>query len=101
LVTGPTGSGKSTSLYATLNILNKPDRNIITVEDPVEYRLPGINQIQVNPRAGLTFASALRSILRADPDIVLVGEIRDRETALIAIESALTGHLVLSSVHTN
>jgi type IV pilus assembly protein PilB len=101
LVTGPTGSGKSTTLYATLNIVNKPDRNIITVEDPVEYRLPGINQIQVNPRAGLTFASALRSILRADPDIILIGEIRDRETAMIAIESALTGHLVLSSVHTN
>jgi type IV pilus assembly protein PilB len=100
-VTGPTGSGKSTTLYATLNIVNKPDRNIITVEDPVEYRLPGINQIQVNPRAGLTFASALRSILRADPDIILIGEIRDRETAMIAIESALTGHLVLSSVHTN
>src|SRR5262249_14741527 len=86
---------------ATLNIVNKPDKNIITVEDPVEYRLPGMNQIQVNPRAGLTFASALRSILRADPDIILVGEIRDRETAMIAIESALTGHLVLSSVHTN
>jgi type IV pilus assembly protein PilB len=101
LVTGPTGSGKSTTLYATLNILNKPDKNIITVEDPVEYRLPGINQIQVNPRAGLTFASALRSILRADPDIVLIGEIRDRETALIAVEAALTGHLVLSSLHTN
>ncbi len=101
LVTGPTGSGKSTTLYATLNILNKPDRNIITVEDPVEYRLPGINQMQMNPRAGLTFASALRSILRADPDILLVGEIRDRETALIAIEAALTGHLVLSTLHTN
>jgi type IV pilus assembly protein PilB len=101
LVTGPTGSGKSTSLYATLNILNKADRNIITVEDPVEYRLPGINQMQMNPRAGLTFASALRSILRADPDILLVGEIRDRETALIAIEAALTGHLVLSTLHTN
>src|SRR5712692_9349336 len=101
LVTGPTGSGKSTTLYATLNIVNKPDRNIITVEDPVEYRLPGINQMQVNPRAGLTFASALRSILRADPDIILVGEIRDRETAMIAIESALTGHLVFSSIHTN
>jgi type IV pilus assembly protein PilB len=101
LVTGPTGSGKSTTLYATLNILNKVDRNIITVEDPVEYRLPGINQMQMNPRAGLTFASALRSILRADPDILLVGEIRDRETALIAIEAALTGHLVLSTLHTN
>jgi type IV pilus assembly protein PilB len=101
LMTGPTGSGKSTSLYATLNILNVPDRNIITVEDPVEYRLPGANQIQVNNKAGLTFASALRSILRADPDIILIGEIRDRETAMIAVESALTGHLVLSSLHTN
>jgi type IV pilus assembly protein PilB len=101
LVTGPTGSGKSTTLYATLNILNNPDRNIITVEDPVEYRLPGVNQIQVNQKAGLTFASALRSILRADPDIVLIGEIRDRETALIAVEAALTGHLVLSTLHTN
>jgi len=101
LATGPTGSGKSTSLYATLNILNTPDKNIITVEDPVEYRLPGVNQIQVNPKAGLTFASALRSILRADPDIVLIGEIRDRETAQIAVEAALTGHLVLSTLHTN
>jgi type IV pilus assembly protein PilB len=101
LVTGPTGSGKSTTLYATLNIVNKIDRNIITVEDPVEYRLSGINQMQVHPRAGLTFASALRSILRADPDIVLVGEIRDHETAQIAVEAALTGHLVLSSMHTN
>jgi type IV pilus assembly protein PilB len=101
LVTGPTGSGKSTTLYATLNIVNKPDKNIITVEDPVEYRLSGINQMQMNVRAGLTFASALRSILRADPDVVLVGEIRDRETALIAIEAALTGHLVLSTLHTN
>jgi type IV pilus assembly protein PilB len=101
LATGPTGSGKSTTLYATLNILNQIDRNIITVEDPVEYRLHGVNQIQVNPKAGLTFASALRSILRADPDIILIGEIRDRETAMIAVESALTGHLVLSSLHTN
>jgi type IV pilus assembly protein PilB len=101
LVTGPTGSGKSTTLYATLNIVNKADKNIITVEDPVEYRLPGINQMQVNPRAGLTFASALRSILRADPDIILIGEIRDRETALISIEAALTGHLVLTTLHTN
>jgi len=101
LVTGPTGSGKSTTLYATLNIINSVDRNIITIEDPVEYRLSGINQIQVNNKAGLTFASALRSILRADPDIVLVGEIRDRETALIAMEAALTGHLVLSTLHTN
>ena len=101
LVTGPTGSGKSTTLYATLNIINTPDRNIITVEDPVEYRLPGVNQIQINPKAGLTFASALRSILRSDPDVVLIGEIRDRETAQIAIEAALTGHLVLSTLHTN
>jgi type IV pilus assembly protein PilB len=101
LVTGPTGSGKSTTLYATLNIVNSPDRNIITVEDPVEYRLPGVNQVQVNIKAGMTFAAALRSILRADPDIILIGEIRDHETALIAVESALTGHLVLSTLHTN
>jgi type IV pilus assembly protein PilB len=101
LVTGPTGSGKSTTLYATLNILNSQEVNIITVEDPVEYRLPGVNQIQTNPKAGLTFASALRSILRADPDIILIGEIRDRETAHIAMEAALTGHLVLSTLHTN
>ncbi len=101
LVTGPTGAGKSTTLYATLNILNKPERNIITVEDPVEYRLKGINQVQVHNQAGLTFAVALRSILRNSPDIILVGEIRDRETAMIAVESALTGHLVLSSLHTN
>jgi type IV pilus assembly protein PilB len=101
LVTGPTGSGKSTTLYATLNLLNEAHRNIITVEDPVEYRLAGINQVQVHPKAGLTFASALRSILRSDPDVILVGEIRDRETAVIAIEAALTGHLVLSTLHTN
>jgi type IV pilus assembly protein PilB len=101
LVTGPTGSGKSTTLYATLNILNEETKNIITVEDPVEYRLPGINQVQTNNKAGLTFAGALRSILRSDPDIVLVGEIRDKETATIAIEAALTGHLVLSTLHTN
>jgi type IV pilus assembly protein PilB len=101
LVTGPTGSGKSTTLYATLNIVNDAARNIITVEDPVEYRLPGVNQCQVNVKAGMTFAAALRSILRSDPDIVLVGEIRDRETATIAIEAALTGHLVLSTLHTN
>ncbi len=101
LVTGPTGSGKSTTLYATLNQLNNPDRNLITIEDPVEYRLAGINQINVNPRAGLTFASALRSILRADPDVLLVGEIRDAETATIATEAAVTGHLVLSTLHTN
>jgi len=101
LVTGPTGSGKSTTLYATLNQIARPEINVITVEDPVEYRIPGINQVQVNPKAGLTFASALRSILRADPDVVLVGEIRDKETAQIAIEAALTGHLVLSTLHTN
>jgi len=101
LVTGPTGSGKSTTLYATLNVVSRPEINVITVEDPVEYRLPGINQVQVNPKAGLTFASALRSILRADPDVVLIGEIRDHETAQIAIEAALTGHLVLSTLHTN
>jgi type IV pilus assembly protein PilB len=101
LVTGPTGSGKSTTLYGTLNQLNSVERNIITVEDPVEYRLPGINQVQVNPRAGLTFATGLRSILRSDPDVVMIGEVRDRETAQIAIESALTGHLVLATLHTN
>ena len=101
LVTGPTGSGKSTTLYATLNQLNDPSKNIITVEDPVEYRLAGINQVQIHAKAGLTFAAALRTILRADPDIVLVGEIRDRETATIAMEAALTGHLVLSTLHTN
>jgi type IV pilus assembly protein PilB len=101
LVTGPTGSGKSTTLYATLNIVNRPEVNIITVEDPVEYRLAGINQVQTNPKAGLTFAAALRSILRSDPDIVLIGEIRDHETAQIAVEAALTGHLVLSTLHTN
>jgi type IV pilus assembly protein PilB len=101
LVTGPTGSGKSTTLYATLNTLNDPSRNIVTVEDPVEYRLPNINQVQTNAKAGLTFANALRSILRQDPDIVLIGEIRDRETGIIAVEAALTGHLVLSTLHTN
>jgi len=101
LATGPTGSGKSTTLYATLNQLNKPEVNVITVEDPVEYRLAGINQVQTNTKAGLTFASALRAILRSDPDIVLIGEIRDHETAQIAVEAALTGHLVLSTLHTN
>jgi type IV pilus assembly protein PilB len=101
LVTGPTGSGKSTSLYAALAELNGVDRNIITIEDPVEYRIDGINQINVNRKAGLTFAAGLRSILRADPDIIMVGEIRDAETARIAIESALTGHMVLSTLHTN
>ncbi len=101
LVTGPTGSGKTTTLYATLNVLNSIEKNIITVEDPVEYRLPLINQVQVHYKAGLTFAAALRSILRCDPDIVMIGEIRDPESAQIAIESALTGHLVLSTLHTN
>jgi type IV pilus assembly protein PilB len=101
LVTGPTGSGKSTTLYATLNIVSRPEINVITVEDPVEYRIPGINQVQTNQKAGLTFASALRSILRSDPDVVLIGEIRDHETSQIAIEAALTGHLVLSTLHTN
>ena len=101
LVTGPTGSGKSTTLYTALTILNSPDRNIITMEDPVEYQLPGINQVQVNTKVGLTFARGLRSILRQDPDIIMVGEIRDQETAEIAIQSALTGHLVLSTLHTN
>ncbi len=101
LVTGPTGSGKSTTLYTTLHEVARPEINVITVEDPVEYRMPGINQVQVNPKAGLTFASALRSILRSDPDVVLLGEIRDHETAQIAIEASLTGHLVLSTLHTN
>jgi type IV pilus assembly protein PilB len=101
LVTGPTGSGKSTTLYGTLNQIARPEVNVITVEDPVEYRLAGINQVQVNNKAGLNFASALRSILRCDPDIVLIGEIRDHETAQIAVEAALTGHLVLSTLHTN
>ncbi len=101
LVTGPTGSGKSTSLYAALTTLSTPEKNIITIEDPVEYELNGITQIQVNPRAGLTFANGLRSMVRADPDVIMVGEIRDRETAQIAIEAALTGHLVLSTLHTN
>lgn len=101
LVTGPTGSGKSTTLYASLTTINRPEINIITVEDPVEYRLNGVNQVQINQRAGLTFASALRSILRSDPDVVMVGEIRDGETAKISIEAALTGHFVLSTLHTN
>ncbi|AZR74496.1 type II secretion system protein GspE [Anoxybacter fermentans] len=101
LVTGPTGSGKTTTLFAALNKLNSQEKNISTVEDPVEYRLEGINQIQINPRVGLTFASALRAILRQDPDIIMIGEIRDRETASIAIRAAMTGHLVLSTIHTN
>jgi type IV pilus assembly protein PilB len=101
LVTGPTGSGKSTTLFAALTQISRPEINIITVEDPVEYRLQGVNQVQINVRAGLTFAAALRSILRSDPDVVMVGEIRDGETAKISIEAALTGHLVLSTLHTN
>ena len=101
LVTGPTGSGKSTSLYAAVNQLNNIERNIITIEDPVEFQIDGITQVQVNKKAGLTFASGLRSMMRADPDIIMVGEIRDRETAQIAVEAALTGHLVLSTLHTN
>jgi type IV pilus assembly protein PilB len=101
LVTGPTGSGKSTTLYAALLALNTPERNIITVEDPVEYQVEGITQVQVSPKAGLTFATGLRAMVRADPDVIMVGEIRDRETAQIAVESALTGHLVLSTLHTN
>jgi type IV pilus assembly protein PilB len=101
LVTGPTGSGKSTSLYAAVSEVNTPEKNIITIEDPVERQVEGITQIQVNPKAGLTFAGGLRSMMRADPDIIMVGEIRDRETAQIAVEAALTGHLVLSTLHTN
>jgi type IV pilus assembly protein PilB len=101
LVTGPTGSGKSTTLYAALTLLNTPEKNIITVEDPVEYEISGLTQVQVAPKVGLTFASGLRSMVRADPDVIMVGEIRDRETAQIAVESALTGHLVLSTLHTN
>ncbi|WP_316369349.1 type II secretion system ATPase GspE [Candidatus Thiodiazotropha sp. CDECU1] len=101
VVTGPTGSGKTTSLYAALNYLNRPERKILTVEDPVEYNIEGVNQIQVKPNIGLNFSSALRSIVRQDPDIIMIGEIRDQETAQIAVQSALTGHLVLSSLHTN
>ncbi|HEY8638447.1 MAG TPA: ATPase, T2SS/T4P/T4SS family [Solirubrobacteraceae bacterium] len=101
LVTGPTGSGKSTTLYAGLSLINSPEKNIITIEDPVEYQVEGITQVQVNPKAGLSFANGLRSMMRADPDVIMVGEIRDRETAQIAIESALTGHLVLTTLHTN
>ncbi len=101
LVTGPTGSGKSTTLYAFLNRLNSPEKNIVTVEDPVEYRLAGVNQVQVNPRADLTFSTGLRTVLRQDPDVIMVGEIRDEETGEIAVRSALTGHLVLSTLHTN
>lgn len=101
LVTGPTGSGKTTTLYAFLNRLNSPEKNIVTVEDPVEYRLDGVNHVQVNPKVGLTFATGLRTVLRQDPDVIMVGEIRDEETGEIAVRSALTGHLVLSTLHTN
>lgn len=101
LITGPTGSGKSTTLYATLNELNTQEQNIITIEDPVEYKIAGVNQVAVNPKTGLTFAKGLRAIVRQDPNIIMVGEIRDAETAQIAIQSALTGHLVLSTLHTN
>jgi type IV pilus assembly protein PilB len=101
LITGPTGSGKTTTLYAVLNILNSKEKNIITVEDPVEYRMQSVNQVNVNVKTGLTFAAALRSILRQDPDTIMIGEIRDKETATIAVESALTGHLVISTLHTN
>jgi general secretion pathway protein E len=101
LVTGPTGSGKSTTLYAALQRVNSPDKNIITVEDPIEYQMPSIGQIQVRPKIGLTFAAGLRSILRQDPDVILVGEIRDMETAEMAIQASLTGHLVFSTLHTN
>src|SRR5919109_458646 len=101
LVTGPTGSGKTTTLYGALQMLHTPEKNIITIENPVEYELSGVKQMPVNPKAGLTFANGLRSMMRADPDIIMVGEIRDRETAQIAVEAALTGHLVLSTLHTN
>ena len=101
LITGPTGSGKTTTLYATLQEMNRPERNIITIEDPVEYRMDGVNQVAVNPKIGMTFAGGLRSILRQDPDIIMIGEIRDRETAEISIQAALTGHLVFSTLHTN
>jgi type II secretory ATPase GspE/PulE/Tfp pilus assembly ATPase PilB-like protein len=101
LVTGPTGSGKSTTLYSALKLINQPDKKIITIEDPVEYQMDGINQIHVNPQIGLTFAAGLRHIVRQDPDVILVGEIRDRETADIAIRAALTGHFVYSTLHTN
>ncbi len=101
LVTGPTGSGKTTTLYTALNLINKPDIKILTVEDPVEYQMDGVNQIQVKPQIGLTFANALRSIVRQDPDVIMIGEIRDLETAQIAVQSALTGHMVISTLHTN
>jgi type II secretory ATPase GspE/PulE/Tfp pilus assembly ATPase PilB-like protein len=100
-VTGPTGSGKTTTLYTVLNILNTPEVNISTIEDPIEYRMPHVNQSQVNPKIGYTFASGLRAFLRQDPNIIMVGEIRDQETAEIAVQAAMTGHLVLSTIHTN
>jgi type IV pilus assembly protein PilB len=101
LICGPTGSGKTTTLYSSLNVVNSVEKNVMTVEDPVEYQLPGLSQVHVNRKAGLTFANALRAFLRQDPDIIMVGEIRDLETAQIAIKAALTGHLVLSTLHTN
>jgi type IV pilus assembly protein PilB len=101
LVTGPTGSGKSTSLFSILTYLNKPDVNISTIEDPVEYKIPGVNQTQTNPKAGMTFANGLRALLRQDPNVIMVGEIRDGETANLAVQAALTGHLVFSTLHTN
>jgi general secretion pathway protein E len=101
LVTGPTGSGKTTTLYASINTIDRKANNLVTIEDPVEYQIMGVNQVQVNAKAGVTFASGLRSILRQDPDIIMVGEIRDRETAEIAIHAALTGHLVFATLHTN
>src|SRR5205807_8865906 len=101
LVTGPTGSGKSTTLYAALQRLNSKEKNVLTLEDPIEYRLEGISQTQVSEKKGMTFASGLRSVLRQDPDIIMVGEIRDHETATMAIQSSLTGHLVFSTLHTN
>jgi type II secretory ATPase GspE/PulE/Tfp pilus assembly ATPase PilB-like protein len=101
LVTGPTGSGKTTTLYTSLTRINTPERNIVSVENPVEYQIPRVNQVQVNAKVGLTFASGLRTILRQDPDVVLIGEIRDRETAEIAVQASMTGHLVLSTIHTN
>uniref|UniRef100_UPI0031589EBC GspE/PulE family protein n=1 Tax=Caloramator sp. Dgby_cultured_2 TaxID=3029174 RepID=UPI0031589EBC len=101
LVTGPTGSGKSSTLYSILKLLNKESLNVMTIEDPVEYSVDGINQINVNPKAGLNFATGLRAILRQDPDVIMIGEIRDKETAEIAVRAAVTGHLVLSTFHTN
>ena len=99
VVVGPTGSGKTTTLFTCLQILNTPDRQLTTIEDPVEYRAPGLDQVEVNPRAGLTFASGLRTVLRSDPDVLLVGEIRDEETAQIAFRAAMTGHLILTTLH--